>query len=739
MSSEEEAKVVKKNDDAPIIEEWVSDDEEEDVSQPKIEKRIVRPSIVKNDAYRDLLADFRLPTTFRQKQLILLAMCPVTILNTIDHLGKFDGKADESFFVGYSLNSKAFRVCNSKTRIVEENLHIRINESTPNVVGAKASDNADQKSSHDDGSKPSSDDGKKVDEDPRKESGCNDQEKEDNVNSANNINAAGTNEVNAIGGKISIKLLFDPNMPALEDYSIFDFSRNDEDDGSEADMNNLDTTIQVSPNPTTRIHKDHPLDQVKNPKRKIKEEVHVCQPPGFEDLDFPDRVYKVEKALYGLHQALRAWFTEVKTASTLMETQKPLLKDKDGEEVDVHMYRSMIGSLMYLTSSRPDNQVKVCASATITKVNPKFWATVKVKTVNGEVQLQALVDRKKIIITESIMRRDLQLEDDEGIDCLPNATIFEQLTLMGVLDLEEHKDCQAQEIISFKSRVKKVEKKGGSKLKAHKIIQAVIDDEGVFDRHDMLKKRLMWLEKEVSIAGVYMEEPVKTTKKKIKLVMSEEVASKTSASMQAELEEEDRIKNQEKLSIYQEKSKLLVKLLKQKDSTLQPIRVKEKRNKPPTKSSKKITMSTYLINMRAVQKACIAGTKKVLGGKKVDVDKERTEIQRLIEVVPINRKADESSKMYLVFSHMLKSFDNEDLETLWKLVKAKHGSTRPEESYDRVLWGDLKTMFDPHVKDQVRIYQKSQENRQKQLMEGDPKMEGIPWTLLAYPRISQSC
>ncbi|GKC22585.1 hypothetical protein Tco_1024735 [Tanacetum coccineum] len=64
-------------------------------------------------------------------------------------------------------------------------------------------------------------------------------------------------------------------------------------------------------------------------------------------------------------------------------------------------------------------------------------------------------------------------------------------------------------------------------------------------------------------------------------------------------------------------------------------------------------------------------------------------------------RADGSSKMYLVFSHMLKSFDREDLETLWKLVKAKHGSTRPEEGYERVLWGDLKTMFDPHVEDQV--------------------------------------
>ncbi|GKF23635.1 hypothetical protein Tco_0075957 [Tanacetum coccineum] len=60
-----------------------------------------------------------------------------------------------------------------------------------------------------------------------------------------------------------------------------------------------------------------------------------------------------------------------------------------------------------------------------------FWATIKAKTVNGEIQLQALVDGKKIIITELIVRRDLQLEDAEGIDCLPNATIFEQLTLMG--------------------------------------------------------------------------------------------------------------------------------------------------------------------------------------------------------------------------------------------------------------------------------------------------------------------
>ncbi|GJY21126.1 retrovirus-related pol polyprotein from transposon TNT 1-94 [Tanacetum coccineum] len=126
---------------------------------------------------------------------------------------------------------------------------------------------------------------------------------------------------------------------------------------------------------------------------KIEEEVYVCQPPGFEDRDFRDRVYKVEKALYGLHQAPRAWYETLstylldngfqrgkidktlfikrqKTAQPPMETQKPLLKDEDGEEVDVHMYRSMIGSLMYLTSSRLDIMFAVCACARY-QVNPK--------------------------------------------------------------------------------------------------------------------------------------------------------------------------------------------------------------------------------------------------------------------------------------------------------------------------------------------------------------------------------
>ncbi|GJT68966.1 ribonuclease H-like domain-containing protein [Tanacetum coccineum] len=196
-----------------------------------------------------------------------------------DHLGKFDGKADEGFFIGYSINSKAFRVFNSRTRIVEENLHVQFrNQSNDNAGKASMKTvpgkdyillplwTADppfsqiSKISPNAGFKPSSKDGKKVNEDSRKDSEGIDQVKEDNVNSTNNVNAASTNEVNAASGKTSIELPDDPNMPALEDIVYSD--DDDEDVGAEADMNNLDAFMRVSPIPTTRIHKDYPVEQI---------------------------------------------------------------------------------------------------------------------------------------------------------------------------------------------------------------------------------------------------------------------------------------------------------------------------------------------------------------------------------------------------------------------------------------------------------------------------------------------
>nr|GEX66866.1 retrotransposon protein, putative, unclassified [Tanacetum cinerariifolium] len=233
-------------------------------------------------------------------------------------------------------------------------------------------------------------DGKKVDKDPRTEIKSKDQEKEDNVSSTNNVNTVGTNDVNAVDGNTSIELLDDPNISTLEDNSIFDYS-NDEDVGAEADMNNLDTTIQeellqfklqevwtlvellnrkrvigtkwvfrnkkdergiVIKNKEDWLLKDFVVDQMDVKSAflyvKIEEEVYVCKPLGFEDSDFPDRVYKVEKAIYGLHQAPKAY---VRTTSTLMDTKKALLKDSDGDNVDVHLYSDYARESLYRKST----------------------------------------------------------------------------------------------------------------------------------------------------------------------------------------------------------------------------------------------------------------------------------------------------------------------------------------------------------------------------------------------------
>nr|GEW13123.1 hypothetical protein [Tanacetum cinerariifolium] len=240
----------------------------------------------------------------------------------------------------------------------------------------------------------------------------------------------------------------------------------------------------------------------------IEEEVYVCQPPGFEDPYYPEKVYKVVKELYGLHQALRACqdkyvaeilkkfrLTKGKSASTPIGTEKPLLKDPDGEDVDVHIYRSMIGSLMYLTSSRPDIMFAVCAYARF-QVTPKashlhavkrifrylkgkpnlgLWylkdslfdivaysdsnytgASLDRKSTTGGCQflgcrLISWQCKKQIVVVTSSTEAEyvagasccaqvlwiqnqidaLHLDDAEGVDYLPNEEIFTELARMG--------------------------------------------------------------------------------------------------------------------------------------------------------------------------------------------------------------------------------------------------------------------------------------------------------------------
>nr|GEW58906.1 hypothetical protein [Tanacetum cinerariifolium] len=473
---------------------------------------------------RTMMADSLLPILFWAEA-----------INTAYSLGKFDGKVDEGFLVGYSVSSKAFSVFNSSgptwlfdidSLIRTMNYHpiIARNQTNPspgfqdkfaaekageeinqqyvlfpvwssgstNLQNNDGDDAFDGKEPNFDAKKPeskvnvylsSSAQSRKQDDKTKKEA----KRKiptvgQNSLNSTNTFSAVGPS--NAAASPTYGKSLFidasqlpdDPDMLELEDITYSD----DEDDVSaEADFNNLETSITISLIPTIRVHKDHP------------EEVYVCQPPGFEDPDHPDKVYKVVKALYGLHQAPRAWYETLanyllengfqrgKSDSTPIDTEKPLLKDPDGEDVDVHTYRSMIGSTMYLTSSRPkimfaidflavqeetvvatlSTKAKYVAAASCCAqvlwiqnqlldyssikyaltVNPniyvsyikQFWTTIAVKQVNDVTRLQALVDKKKIVITEATIRDALRLDDAEGVDCLPNEEIFVELDRMG--------------------------------------------------------------------------------------------------------------------------------------------------------------------------------------------------------------------------------------------------------------------------------------------------------------------
>nr|GEW66812.1 hypothetical protein [Tanacetum cinerariifolium] len=230
----------------------------------------------------------------------------------------------------------------------------------------------------------------------------------DSVNSTNRVNAvssivnAASNEVNAVGIKSRIKLLDEPNMPELEDVSMF------EDSNEDVFWNKLDERGIVIRN-KARIEairlllayasfKDFVVYQMDVKSAfiygKIEEEVYVFQPLGFEDPDFPNKVYNVEKALYGLHQSLRAWCFGSKINCWIM---------------DITLCRLRFILIMRTTET--------------------------VKNINGEAQLHAKVDGKKVVISEASIRRDLRFGDEGGIDYLPNETIFEQLTLMGFVQV----------------------------------------------------------------------------------------------------------------------------------------------------------------------------------------------------------------------------------------------------------------------------------------------------------------
>nr|GEV87617.1 hypothetical protein [Tanacetum cinerariifolium] len=377
--------------------------------------------------------------------------CHVMILNTLDNLGKFEEKWDEGYFIGYSMSSKAFRVFNKRTRRVEEKLHVEFleNKAIKKGVGPNwlfdidsltksmnyVSVDAGTISTNLSGTKDATSHEVKKDvsslryislpnwahdalleySSSKPQDHCSTEVPE---GSGNPILTASTSNPPADQMET---LTVETPIPTVNILGVT--TNSDESNGVEADISNMEIAITASPTPTLRIHKDHPKSQIIGPldtpiqaSNKFKEmdvksaflygtideEVYEMQLPGFQDPEFPAKVYKVEKAMYGLHQALRAWYgtlskyllkngfqrvlqkedgifisqdkdvgdilnkfgyLEVRSSNTPMDKDNPWGKHRTGKDVDLHLYRSMIGSLMYLTASRPDIVFVVCAYA----------------------------------------------------------------------------------------------------------------------------------------------------------------------------------------------------------------------------------------------------------------------------------------------------------------------------------------------------------------------------------------
>nr|GEV06015.1 hypothetical protein [Tanacetum cinerariifolium] len=509
--------------------------------------------------------------------------CPVTIFNTLDPLGKFDGKADEGFLVRYSVNSKAFRVFNSRTKIVQETLHIIFFENKPNVAGigpkwlfdivtltksmnyqpvviwnqpdynAGIKENLDVENENDfhvstNGSD-KTDNKKHVEKAKRDDKGKSHVDLPTGTNSTNNFNTASPS-VNVVSLNFGIarkssfvdpsKYPDDPDIPELEDIVYSDnkedvdmpeledivYSDNKEDVGAEAALSNLITKY------TSRIKAIrlflayasfmgfmvYQMD-VKSAflygtieKEKKKGDILLVQ-VYVDDIIFGSTNKELCKAFERLMKdkfqmssmgeltffsgLQKFGFTYVKLASTPIKTEKHLLKDPDGEDVDVHIYRdypfnlvaysdsdytgasldrkSTIGGCQFLgcrlISWQYKKQIVVATSSTeaeyvatasccayvlwiqnqlmdyrhfITAVSYELMlfgltkdATINlmllatIKKVNDVVQLHALVDGKKVVVSEDIIQRDLHLDDADGVKCLPNEEIFKALARMG--------------------------------------------------------------------------------------------------------------------------------------------------------------------------------------------------------------------------------------------------------------------------------------------------------------------
>ncbi|GJY58588.1 reverse transcriptase domain-containing protein, partial [Tanacetum coccineum] len=475
--------------------------------------------------------------------------CHVTILNTRDHLGKFDGKADEGFFVGYSVVSKAMRVFNKRTRIVKETLNIRFLENTPNVTGNGPNWLFDAQEIPDEFYERTYFLLRVTTNTPMEPNKAlvNDEE----------ADSVDVHLYRSMIGSLMYLTASRPNIMfavyACARDSPFDLEAFSDSDYAGASLDRISTTggcqflgkrliswqckkQTIVANSTTKaeyvaaanycgqvlwiqnqmldygfnfmntkiyIDNESTICIVKNPvfhsktqhieirhhfirdsyEKKLIQVIKIHKDHNVADLltkafDVNETVYKewedrMERAattassldaeqdsgsgprcqdtILGGAYAQTRFDTASKQSNDLPLSRGYTLRSGE-DSMKLLELMALCTKLSDLVSKKKRemlspswNEIEVnagnsnlmllalvTAARLLTTVQHNiFWATAKAKTVNGERQLQALVDKKKVIITETSIRSDLHLEDAGGTDCLPTATIFEELARIG--------------------------------------------------------------------------------------------------------------------------------------------------------------------------------------------------------------------------------------------------------------------------------------------------------------------
>nr|GEX07991.1 hypothetical protein [Tanacetum cinerariifolium] len=392
--------------------------------------------------------------------------------------------------------------------------------------------------------------------------------------------------------------------------------------------------------------------------RMIEKEVYVCQPPRFEDPDYTDKVYKIEKALYGLHQAPRAWlqvkqksdgifishekyvdeilrkfnYEDIKPAST------PMDKERLCSNIQMVMMLMFISTvkrifgylkghpklglwypkdssfdLVAYTDSDYCKKQTVVATSTIeaeymatASCCGQFWRTASVRTLdNREIKLNAIVDDQVKTITEASIRRHLKLADADGISTLPTTEIFKQLALMGAADkaiTQEMHDRLGRATITATS----LAAEQGSEIDKDENVNLVKSSEQG-EVHETAEHRID-LSTAIQTDDATLVETMLNIKRSAakdrgKAIMQESESPKKikkKEMMQISLNEEiaQRMLKEERESLsIKERSRLLAEFINKRNKMMAARRTEEKRNKPTTHAQKRTYMSNYLKNI----------------------------------------------------------------------------------------------------------------------------------------------